>query len=311
MQAAQWRDHLPAWAGQASDMHPQAQEIAALYRLPVDAGLWRLGYRDLVHWRIACWGFWPRQQARGTLWLWHGLFDHIGLYQHLIRQALQCDYAVLGIDLPGHGLSSGEAARIDDFASYQLLLQQLLAGHAGSEARPWKALGQSTGAGILIEHLLRHAQTPLDEVMLLAPLVRPAAFRQVQSLYALLGSCLASWPRNFRANSSDEDFLRFIRQQDPLQAHRLNMAWVGAMLHWERGLRRWPASAHRLRVLQGERDETVDWVYNLAWLQAHFRQAQVQRLPGASHQLANEGLPWRRQVEQAVAEFLECGRPTP
>ncbi len=307
MLAEAWRTQTPDWAGTATAVHPQAAAIAALYGLPPLAQ-WRVGYRDLLHWRIACWGFWPTLPAVGTLWIWHGLFDHVGLCRHLIRVALQCRYAVFAIDLPGHGLSSGTAASIDDFSAYQNLLRAAISVADDVAPRPWKALGQSTGGGILIEYLLRTPSPVFADVMLLAPLVRPAAFWQARVLHHLLRRQLKTWPRSFRVNSSDSDFLRFIRDQDPLQARALSVAWVGAMLAWERRLRHQRASPAHVVVLQGGRDSTVDGPYNLRWLRRHFPSADIQRLAQAGHQLANERADLRQPVEQALHTFLAAAQ---
>ena len=56
--------------------------------------------------------------ARGNLLLLHGYFDHSGLYGKMIEYGLSRGCNVLIFDLPGHGLSTGEAAVIDDFAAY-------------------------------------------------------------------------------------------------------------------------------------------------------------------------------------------------
>ena len=58
---------------------------------------------------------WKPSKPRGSLLILHGYYDHMGLYKHLIRWALRHDLAVLALDLPGHGLSSGERASIDCF----------------------------------------------------------------------------------------------------------------------------------------------------------------------------------------------------
>ena len=55
----------------------------------------------------------PLYLQRGTVFLVHGYFDHAGLYGHLIKHCLQQGLAVIIFDLPGHGLSSGEKARIE------------------------------------------------------------------------------------------------------------------------------------------------------------------------------------------------------
>lgn len=56
--------------------------------------------------------WWP-EKAVATLFVFHGYYDHMGLYRHLIEWALEQKFAVIACDLPGHGLSSGERASIE------------------------------------------------------------------------------------------------------------------------------------------------------------------------------------------------------
>ncbi len=122
--------------------------------------------------------WWP-EKAVATLFVFHGYYDHMGLYRHLIEWALEQKFAVIACDLPGHGLSSGERASIEDFAEYQATLQGLLA-EAGTLGlpQPWHLCGQSTGGAIVVDHVLNQgAQSPAQgQVILLSPLVRPRAW---------------------------------------------------------------------------------------------------------------------------------------
>ena len=70
---------------------------------------------------------WGPEQVKATLFVFHGFYDHTGLYRHVIEWALEQGLAVIACDLPGHGLSSGERASIKDFAEYQDTLQGLFA----------------------------------------------------------------------------------------------------------------------------------------------------------------------------------------
>ncbi|PAV73167.1 hypothetical protein WR25_26215 [Diploscapter pachys] len=78
----------------------------------------------------------------------------MGLYRHVIEWALGRGYAVIGCDLPGHGLSSGERASIDDFGIYQQVLEALFEqARLLDLPRPWHLCGQSTGGAIVVDHL--------------------------------------------------------------------------------------------------------------------------------------------------------------
>ena len=55
-------------------------------------------------------------EYQATVVLLHGYLNHSGQFRHLIRCLLDNQYAVAVFDLPGHGLSSGETARIVAYA---------------------------------------------------------------------------------------------------------------------------------------------------------------------------------------------------
>ena len=56
--------------------------------------------------------------------------------------------------------------------------------------------------------------------------------------------------------------------------------------------------------MQGERDETVDWRYNIGFVrQRFFVEGQLQ-IPEASHHLINERADLRQQLMQAMNQYL-------
>ena len=91
---------------------------------------------------------------KGSVVLLHGYMDHVGLYNHLIHSLLDAGYSVLAFDLPGHGLSSGEQAGIDDFSDYQKVLQELMLHAKKQLPKPWYLVGQSTGGAIAMDYLM-------------------------------------------------------------------------------------------------------------------------------------------------------------
>lgn len=247
-----------------------------------------LGALTAGGYQLAVQGWWPRK-PRGSLLLLHGYYDHMGLYGHVVDWALSRQWAVLACDLPGHGLSSGARASINDFAEYQTALTALVAEARRLDLpRPWHLLGQSTGGAILLDYLLRGEPAPeLGETILLAPLVRPHAWRQGLWTYRLVKPFARALPRRFSVNSGDPAFLDFL-QQDSLQPRELPAQWVGALARWIPQLERAPASNRSLLVIQGEQDFTVDWRHNLGVLEAKFARPEVLRLPEARHHLVNE-----------------------
>ncbi|MFN3582023.1 MAG: alpha/beta hydrolase [Pseudomonas sp.] len=255
-----------------------------------------LGRIDVDEFSVAV-QVWLPPQARGTLVILHGYYDHMGLYRHLISWALQQGLAVLAFDLPGHGLSSGERASIDCFLSYQRVLDEVLIHAAAWQLpAPWHLLGQSTGGAILIDKLL-HGPLPdeLGRTILMAPLIRPRQWGVSQFSLRLLGGFVEQLGRRFTDNSNDQAFLDFIRERDPLQSQVLPVAWVQALERWIPRIESADISSHSPLIIQGQMDRTVDWQHNIRVLEDKFSNPEVFFLPNAKHHLANEGELMRRE----------------
>lgn len=292
--------------GEGHALCEQSRTYRRFYGLDFpDSGLafdTHLGVFEAEGFELVCQAWVPRQ-PRGTLVLLHGFYDHVGLFRHLIAWGLRCGLAVVACDLPGHGLSSGARASIQDFAHYQATLDGLFdQAKVMGLPRPWHVLGQSTGGAIVIDHALHSGgASPVDgRLMLLAPLVRPRAWGVARLSYHMLSPFVSSITRRFSENSTDPDFLPFL-QADPLQPLRLPTAWVGALIRWIARVEAAPASGLSPVIVQGEQDMTVDWQHNLRVLEAKFKQPKVLRLPLARHHLANEAVA----IREAYLPFLE------
>ena len=241
--------------------------------------------------------WWPDAAPVATLFLIHGFYDHMGLYRHVVEWGFNHGFVVIACDLPGHGLSSGERASINDFAQYQATLQGLfIEAQSLQLPQPWHLCGQSTGGAIVLDHLLHYGeQSPAQgQAILLSPLVRPRDWGWSKFSYYLLRPFVKGIARRFSENSNDPDFLPFL-QADPLQPVRLPTAWVGALARWIPRIEGASPSTRQPLVIQGQDDKTVDWQHNLEVLKGKFNQPQVLLLPGARHHLANETAEIREQ----------------
>lgn len=266
-----------------------------------------IGLFESGHYDLACQLF-LREGSRGTVFVVHGYFDHVGLYSSLIGHLLSKNYSVIAFDLPGHGLSSGERASIPSFSHYDQALSDCVARCHGELPTPWHVIGQSTGGAAVMSFIMRQRHPVFDGVVLLAPLVRPLHWHLGRLAYGALGRFRDQMPRRFNVNSHDTEFLEFVASGDPLQSRHLKLAWVAALDQWLKWFLQLPASSAALLVVQGESDATVDWRYNLKVIAKKFPDAKFIRLVDAHHHLVGESGEVRGEVFEAIDRYLD-GKP--
>lgn len=248
---------------------------------------------------------WRQPNACANLFIVHGYFDHTGLFGKLVQWGLDAGCNVVIFDLPGHGLSSGEPAVIDDFADYSRAIDDVLQAVNLNELPLW-TMAQSTGGAALIDYAENY-DWPFAATVLLAPLVRPVGWRGVSFAQRLLGPFKEKVTRTFAINSSDQYFLDFI-QRDPLQARYVSLRWLGALRRWLRSMKHQNLGVGPVLIIQGDTDGTVAWRYNIPVLAKLFPGSHVEYVAGAGHQLANETTELRRQYLKRVTGYLsDCG----
>ncbi len=238
--------------------------------------------------------------ATSNLLLVHGYLDHSGLFGSLIEYGLKQACNVLVFDLPGHGLSTGEPAAIDDFQDYSRAIKAVL-DSAQLPGLPLWTMAQSTGCAALME-FSRMYEWPFVSTVFLAPLIRPKNWHTVLLAYFVLRPFIEGTKRGFSENSSNKEFLAFVRQ-DPLQSHKISIRWVGALRRWLASLIMTDLGIGPVLVLQGDADETVAWQSNMKELSKLVPQCQIVYIEGGGHHLANESERIRRDYLQKVDSF--------
>lgn len=244
---------------------------------------------------------WQHPAATSNLLLVHGYFDHSGLYGKLARFGLANNCNVFMFDLPGHGLSSGEAAVIDDFSDYSRAIHDLLVSVRMPSLPLW-VMAQSTGCSALMDYA-RHYDWPFKATVLLAPLLRPRGWRRIRVAHLLLRKFREDVERQFTENSSDPDFLEFVRN-DPLQSREVSLRWIAALRRWLSGLNHSDLGVGPALVIQGDADRTVQWQYNLDVVAQLFPGSHIEMVSGAGHHLANESDDIRMRYLGQVQEYL-------
>jgi len=297
------RDWLPPFP-EGGGVTPEVEAFCRFYRIDFSARYpeveFRLGAVSSGPHRLAAYR-WLQRGATTNLLLLHGYFDHTGLFGRLIEYGLARGCNVLMFDLPGHGLSSGAAAVIDDFGEYDRAIADVLARVPMPELPLW-TMAQSTGCAALVE-FARHHAWPFAAVVFLAPLVRPAGWLALQLVHGTARRFTDSVTRRFADNSSDREFLEFLRR-DPLQSLHIPVRWAGALRRWVAGLVPRDLGVGPALVIQGDADRTVDWQYNLQFIRQLFPGSSVLMVPGGGHHLANEAAGLREMYLARVTGYL-------
>lgn len=256
--------------------------------------------------RIAC-HFFENTGAERTAFVMHGMTDHVGLFQKLIAYFLDRGCNVVAFDLPGHGLSSGKPLFVKSFGDYVIALQHVIHFFKGKTVTPWHITAQSMGGAITMEYLLTHQgeDNPFENVVLLAPLVRPAGWYKTQFLHFLARGFITSIKRKFKGSSHDTAFTDFVREKDYLQAKRIPLAWVTAMIVWSKHFKDLSWSERQILVVQGDGDAIVDWRYNQKMICEKFPKARYFFIKDAKHHLVGESEPYFEKVTQAADIYFE------
>jgi lysophospholipase len=249
-------------------------------------------------------------QPRGTAFMCHGYYDHVGLFGHLIEFLLRAGFNVLTFDFPGHGLSSGARATIESFDHYvavlvdlQHYLESQLGEHAASAfPQPWYVLGQSMGGAIAMEYLLQYGHERFSEVVLFAPLIRPAAWGINRWVYEIARRTITERKRIITENAENPEFIALMKR-DPLAPDILPVQWVTAMVNWMKAFEQRGKLPFPLHIAQGDQDKTIDWRHNIAFFSSH-TDVDLLRIPGARHHLVNESAHIRAQLFQWMSGFI-------
>ncbi len=263
-----------------------------------------LGFLNTPSARVAAHTWFPKDPV-GTVFVAHGLFDHVGLYLDLVDVLVGNEFAVVAIDFPGHGLSDGEKAVISDFSEYATVIEESLAILEKDLPGPVYAIGQSTGGAAILNYVLDRRGQVFSKLALLAPLIRPRGWVWVSFLHLLLHRFLRFVPRRFTLNSNRKDFNHFLDNNDPLQSRHISVEWIGAMKKWVNGFKNYDESNIPIVIYQGDSDMTVLWENNLPCIQAKFKNCQTHMINGAMHHLVNEGDAWRDPLFEGVIDFFK------
>lgn len=246
------------------------------------------------------------QPVKGTLFAHHGYFVHSAMLKYLIERALQENYQVVVADLPGHGLSEGSQASIDDFSDYAQIIEEITPLIQAHLPKPYYLMGHSTGGAGVWEYALKTPYNPYQKIVLGAPLVRSYLWEWSAAGFYLGRYFLPEVPRLLKPTTRDPEFLA-VTLSDPLQYGRTPIQWLKALIHWnDNVIQNYPPSSKSMLILQGTDDSVVESSYNIPFLEKKFPLATIQWVKDCRHDMFWEIKPMRDKVLDYTFDYLNA-----
>ena len=258
---------------------------------------------------------WPREPARGTIVLVHGLGEHVGRYAHIAAFFNDRGWRVVGYDHRGHGRSDGARGRlaaVDDLLiDLARAIDAVRAEHPGG---PLVLLGHSLG-GLVAARFVAGAlapaaawSRPVDALLLSSPVLVTAMKPLQKAMLAVLGPLT---PNHAVANGLKPEWISrdpavvAAYRADPLVhdriAPRLARFVVDGGDFVRRAAPRW--SAPTLLLYAGA-DRCVPPAGSAAFAAAAPKAVVAAReWPGLFHEIMNE--PEQAEVLSAFADGLD------
>lgn len=251
---------------------------------------------------------WVPEGAKGTVFLVHGYYSQSGIWSEHIRKLLDDSLAVVAFDLPGHGLSDGRRLDVDSFGQYTKALRAVEDVMADRAPEPWMIVGHSMGGGVVLDRS-RQPGFRYARAVLLAPMLRYDGWTWTGLALPVVGVFKERMERKRKLSSSSNTAFLNRLSTDPLEG------WY-TPLHWLRSVRAWNTSLADARfaesewlLVQGGLDKTVDWKWNMVWLQERIPGLKAVFFPLARHHVHNEGGGTGIAARRILDDFLT--RPLP
>ena len=242
---------------------------------------------------------------RAVIVVLHGYLSHAGQFKHFIKHFTDNGYAVAHFDLPGHGLSTGEGADIEDFADYTESLSLFSDYVTRMLKGPYHLVGFSTGGAVAFDYTINFGDNIYSDVILTAPLVHSAAWAWARISFMLYSPFIRKVPRIHRTNSSDKEFLHFNRHEDYLHWQEVPLRWFKALQEWNKRLSKIDPVAKKTLIIQGTKDVIIDYAYSIDFIKQKLPNTSVKYIEGGHHELFNESEPMRNHTFEIIDQYLQ------
>ena len=247
-------------------------------------------------------------EPRAVVAIVHGFGEHAGRYAPVADMLSARGYAVLGLDLHGHGRTPGKRGEVRDYERLRedvdALIDEAAARFPGKPLFVW---GHSMGGGLALDWALERGAAKLSGMIATAPAIRAveAPPRPMLAVFRLIGRV---WPGFALDNAIDgtkisslpEEQSRYV--DDPLTHGRLGVGLGLGILSREARLL---AEAGRfplpLLLLHSRDDQLTEFAASEAFAQSCPR-CNFHAFEGVEHEIHNDSS--RARVVELMDAFM-------
>jgi alpha-beta hydrolase superfamily lysophospholipase len=299
---------------------PSMLEYLRSYGLPAPPAA-RYGYARLpspqANHRVSLFGqAWVPSHAIGTIVLFHGYAEHSANYSRLVQEFVENQFAVITMDLRGHGLSEGPIGHCESSATYAEDIEFFL-----SEVfplvlpnRPLYIWGHSLGAMVGLQTLLR-GKLPVKPAaaVFTSPLLGFPELKGAQKILAKIAPLMATLLPNLPVSHGippetlcrDEEYLAR-RFDDPLIGKVTTPRWFAsvksAVADLQANAARFAELSPTLLLLAGNEQVTnLSDARQFAFRAYAGMNHKVIEFPGMCHELEKEPDVRARIVAESIA----------
>ena len=240
----------------------------------------------------------PEKPKRIVLFV-HGYLDHGPMFYRLAEYFYQRDCLVVLVDLPGHGLSSGDRADIANFMDYGTVLTSLRQS-LSMDGLPVDLICTSAGCAAYMQALAIEKGARFNRVVMIAPLLRTVWWKWSKVAMFLGGWAMEDVPRRWDKPCPGCRDLK----KDTMQIRKVPLGWIRSFYAWSDRFSNSVLSEDVGLVLQGTKDRVVWWQSNRPLMEMALPNYSWELIEGGGHTLFDDDRYFDRIAARSY-EFID------